>query len=296
MQNKNQRKAYIFALAAVLLWSTVATAFKLALAHIDFIQLLFYSVSTAFVISFLILSIEGKAANLLELKWKHIGQAALMGFLNPFLYYLILFKAYDLLAAQEAMALNYTWPVMLVLLSAPLLKQKIHLRGFIAIIISFIGVLIIASHGELLNMNFESPIGTSLALGSSIVWALFWIANLRSHMDESLKLTLSFGFGMLYIIPLVYLFSDFKIPSIAITPTIYVGIAEMGLTFFLWLKALSLSSRTDKVSKLIFLSPFLSLVFISFILDEKIGLSTIIGLIFIIIGIAIKDKAKEARS
>ena len=34
------------------------------------------------------------------------------GFLNPFLYYIILFKAYSLLPAQEALSLNYTWPLV----------------------------------------------------------------------------------------------------------------------------------------------------------------------------------------
>ena len=41
----------------------------------------------------------------------------ILGLVNPFLYYLVLFKAYDLLPAQEAQAINYTWALMLAFLS-----------------------------------------------------------------------------------------------------------------------------------------------------------------------------------
>ena len=39
----NQRKAYLYGLVTVLLWSTVASAFKLSLRHLDVAQLLLYA-------------------------------------------------------------------------------------------------------------------------------------------------------------------------------------------------------------------------------------------------------------
>ncbi|MCW8945015.1 MAG: EamA/RhaT family transporter, partial [Sedimenticola sp.] len=38
-----QSKAYLYGISAVLLWSTVATAFKLSLRYMEPIQLLFYA-------------------------------------------------------------------------------------------------------------------------------------------------------------------------------------------------------------------------------------------------------------
>ena len=46
----DQRKAYAHAMVAVLLWSTVASAFKLSLRYLDCAQLLLYSSVTATVI------------------------------------------------------------------------------------------------------------------------------------------------------------------------------------------------------------------------------------------------------
>jgi drug/metabolite transporter (DMT)-like permease len=69
-----------------------------------------------------------------------------------------------------------------------------------------------------------------------------------------------------------------------------VGFFEMGVTYVLWLKALKYSKSTSKTANLIFLSPFLSLIFIHFIVGEKIETSTIIALVFIFLGLIIQRK------
>ena len=57
-----------------------------------------------------------------------------------------------------------------------------------------------------------------------------------------------------------------------------------------WLNAIKLSTNASQVANLIFISPFISLFLISFIVGETILLSTFIGLIFIIIGLVIQQK------
>jgi drug/metabolite transporter (DMT)-like permease len=283
---KNQNKALIYALSAVLLWSTVATAFSIALKKVDYLQLLLFSSFTAFIFMGFVVIFTKKTKLLLSVTIKDLALTIMTGFLNPFLYYLILFKAYSILPAQEAMALNYTWPLMIILFSVPVLKQKISFVGFLAILVSFVGVLVIAMKGNLLNFRLSNPLGDILALGSSVVWASFWMINIRSKLDESVKLFLSFGFGTIFSF-----FACLKYSGILIHDTsayfslIYVGLAEMGITFFLWMNALKLSDRADKVSQTIFLSPVLSLIFISIILGEKMHWSTPLGLFLILFGI-----------
>jgi len=77
---------------------------------------------------------------------------------------------------------------------------------------------------------------------------------------------------------------------------VYIGLFEMGLTFFFWLKALQLAPSTDKVSNLVYLAPFLSLVFVNFILHEPLYLTTPLGLLLIITGILIQNKKKRIRA
>lgn len=291
---KKQNKAYIFALFAVLLWSTVATAFKIALEQVDFMQLLLFASGVATVVLFFILLFENKLKLLGQLSVFEWFMAMVRGFLNPFLYYLILFKAYDMLPAQEAMTLNYTWPIVLILLSVPFLKQQLSKQGMLAVLLSFVGVLVIATKGNFLDLQFSDLKWDLLALSTSLVWAVFWIINLKCKSDESIKLFLSFGFGFLFTLPVVFYFSDFELPNTrGLLAVGYVGIAEMGLTFFLWLSALKNAQRTDQVGQLIYLSPFLSLLFIAFILHEPIHFTTFIGLLFILAGIVWHKKTSK---
>jgi drug/metabolite transporter (DMT)-like permease len=287
---ERQRQAYIYAIIAVLIWSTMASVFKVSLRYVDFLQLLFYSSFVSILVLFFILLIQNKLSMLKTYSKRDYLHSALLGFLNPFIYYVVLFKAYSLLRAQEAQPLNYTWQIMLVLLSIPLLKQKIKPLGILAIFISFFGVFIISTQGDLLGFRFTNLGGVLLALGSSVIWALFWIYNLRDRRDEVAKLFLNFCFGFVFILIATLLFSKIIIPeTLGLVGVIYVGIFEMGITFVIWLKALKLSRTTAQVSILIYLSPFVSLIFIHLIVGEQILFSTIIGLVLIVSGIVLQQ-------
>lgn len=141
----SNKKAYLFAGLAVFFWSTVATAFKIALREFDFIQLIFYASGVTVVLLFFVLLFQKKLHLIFRqtsLQWRY---SLLMGAFNPLLYYLVLFKAYSLLPAQVAQPLNMIWPITLALLSVPLLKQKIGWISVGALFVSFTGVFYIVA-------------------------------------------------------------------------------------------------------------------------------------------------------
>jgi drug/metabolite transporter (DMT)-like permease len=284
-----QRKAYFYAAIAVLLWSTVASAFKISLRYLNVLPLLFYASITSTIILSCLLVFLKKLKLLVTLARKDYLHSALLGFLNPFLYYFALFTAYSKLAAQEALTLNFIWPIMLVLLSIPLLNQTIKLRSILAILISFLGVFIIATRGKILEFRFTNATGVLLAIGSSVIWALFWIYNVKDQRDEIVKLFLNFAFGSLFIFLSMLLFSKLQTPGLnAILGSAYIGLFEMGIAFLVWLKALKLSRTTAHIANLIYLIPFLSVVVIHFLVGEQIFFSTMIGLILIVAGIILQ--------
>ncbi len=286
---KAQNKAYIFAAAAVLCWSTVGSAFKLALREVDYLNLLFWSVLVSFFVFVAFVSFQNKWKLVAKQNTKQILMSAAMGFLNPFFYYFILFQAYDILLAQEALTLNYLWPVVLVLLSIPILKQKISIISFVAILVSFLGSFVIATGGDVFGFKFTNSYGVLLAVLSTVVWALFWILNVKDKRDESVKLLMNFGFGFLFILIYTIINGNIVFPKLnGIIGVTYVGIFEMGVTFFLWMKALSLSKTTAKVSNLIYFAPFISLFIVNMTIGEEIKSATIIGLILIISGIILQ--------
>lgn len=287
---KNQSKAYLFACITIIFWSTVGSAFKLSLRSVDFLQLLFYAAFVSFVVIGCILVVQKKVKLIRQYGTNGLWHSAILGLLNPFGYYVILLKAYELLPAQEAVALNYIWPVTLVILSIPVLKQPIHLRNVIAIIISFAGTVVVATHGQFTTIHLSNSLGVTLALSSSLVWASFWIFNVKDSRDEVVKLFLNFIFGFIYSAIACLIFSEIKIPDQrGLIGVIYIGIFEMGITFVFWLKALQLSETTARVTNLIYISPFLSLIFINTFVGEKIIPATITGLTLLIAGILLQQ-------
>jgi drug/metabolite transporter (DMT)-like permease len=97
-----------------------------------------------------------------------------------------------------------------------------------------------------------------------------------------------FVFGAIYITGALFLFTEFSIPStLGILTAVYIGLFEMGITFILWMKALSLAKNNARIAGVAYLTPFISLVFIHLIVGETIAVSSVVGLSLIVSGILI---------
>jgi drug/metabolite transporter (DMT)-like permease len=233
---KNQRLSYIYAIIAVFFWSTVATAFKISLSYVSSFTLLFYASLFSCVILFFVLLLS---KNEKIFSRKQIMYSTFLGFINPFAYYLILFKAYDLLEAQIAQPLNYTWPIVLSIFSIFFLNQKFKIKLLFSIILSFVGVSLLSLSQASLTTNFNF-FGIFLALGSAFVWATYWILNVKRKCPVFEGLFLNFLFGTIYsFIFLLVIHNPINIPIASLFPLIYVGAFEMSVTFIFWFKALS---------------------------------------------------------
>ncbi|MBE0583623.1 MAG: DMT family transporter [Desulfofustis sp.] len=292
-----QTKATLYGLFAVLCWSTVASAFKISLRYLSAAELLFYATCCSVILLAAILLSQGKFHLLRSADRATWTRSLALGALNPFLYYLILFKAYEVLPAQQAQPINYTWAITLTLLSVPLLGHRLRAVELAAVLISYFGVYIISSEGNLFSFSFAHPLGVALALGSTIIWALYWIMNTRDDRDPIAGLLLNFLCSLPLIGGYLALFEGFRvIPWPGIVGAAYTGCFEMGIAYVAWLMAMKLTSSTARVANLIFLSPFLSLILIHFIVGEHILPSSLIGLIFIMTGLVVQSLSGTGRA
>ena len=293
----NLKNAYSRILAAILLWSTVASVFKLALKELDYIQILFFASFSSTAVLAVIILLQKKIPFLIKQTRLDIIKSAGIGFLNPFLYYMALFKAYSLLPAQEAQPLNWTWPIALTLLSAPILRQKLRFISVIGIFVSFTGVLVISTGGIPWDLHFTNLTGDIMAVSSSIIWAAYWIINLKDRREPVIKLFMGFVFGTFYSLTALLLMTNFETANISgLAFTVYIGLFEMGLTFIIWLKALEIAGDNASVANYAYLTPFISLIFIHYIVGETIQISSITGLTLIIGGILIGSVRRKYSS
>ncbi len=290
----NTGRSYLYGILAILFWATIPTAFKLCLARLDILPMLTIASVVSAAALFIIIVAENKLPLLKKNTMADVLHSALLGLVNPFLYYLILLKAYQILPAQVAQPLNMIWPIILVFLSVPVLKQRIEKKSFVALFISLLGVYIISSQGKILSPGHADMTGVLLATGSSVFWAFYFILNVKDKREESVKLFLNFMFASVYLIFALLITRSWpeNIEASAVAPAIYIGLFEMGITFYLWLKALQLAPTTDKISNLVYLAPFLSLILVHFILHEPVFYTTPAGLLLIITGIMIQNRKR----
>lgn len=287
---KDNNKALIFAGIATLSWSTVASAFKIALQYFSHYEMLLVASVTALLIFVLVLTFQKKWNLLQTLSRKDWVRFSWMGLLNPVIYYLVLFGAYDLLPAQIAQPINYFWPIVLLILISVISHKPIPKAKYIGMFMSLAGVTVISfSSGQISGSSFPLT-GLLLGFFSAFLWAGFWLVNnMNKDKDFVLSLFMIFLFGSIYL-GLGSIFMDVNLHSLpGMLSAVYIGAFEMGVPFVFFGLALRKSSNTALVNQLCYLSPFISLFIISLVLGEKILPTTLAGLFLIVFGIIFNE-------
>ena len=279
-------KAIVYAAIAVLSWSTVASAFKIALRYLSSFELLLVASCTAFFIFLFTLLARKKwkeVKNLSASQWRWF---ALLGLLNPVTYYLVLFRAYDLLPAQVAQPVNYSWPILLLILLSLFAGQSIPKIKYVGMLLSLGGVVLISAGTGLSDKLEFSVTGFLLAFLSAFLWAGYWmVSNKRKEVDAIIALTVTFFFGSAYLLIASLWMEPVVLPIQALLSGMYVGAFEIGIPFVCFGMAIQLTSNVTLVNQMCYLSPFLSLFLIHLVLGEQIVWTTYAGLLLIVVGI-----------
>ena len=292
---QQHRWSLVYGLVAVLLWSTMATAFKWSLNYTTPLQLIALASVVSWLFFLVALGITGELKILKSTSSGEITRSLLFGLLNPGIYYLVLFEAYDRLPAQDAMAINYTWGLTLPLISALFTRQWPSGRALALALLSYLGILVIATDGRLMALEFEHPMGVGLALLSTVLWGLAWSLNSLQKLEAIPALFMNFtaAIPVLWIV----MWLDGSMASLtwqSLAAGVYVGLFEMGIAFLLWLNALRMTQNTLQLSSLIFLAPVISLLLITTVLGEAISVATLIGLGLILVGLAAQQLRSDA--
>ena len=285
---------YIFALLASFLWGSVSAIGKLLLTNLDSLQVLLFINLFAFIGLFAIVWFQNKKMVILTYKKQDYFTFAWMGFLGVFLYPLFFFGALKLLPAQEAFIVNYLWPILVVVFAVLILKEQITPKKILGIIFSFFGIVVVITNGDFSILHLSNVFGILLALAGAIVYGLFSVIGKKHNYDKFVSMMFYYFFSLFYALIAVLFFSE--IPTISIHQLfglIWLGFFTSGLGFVFWFLALKYGD-TAKVSSIIFITPFIPLIYIYFIAGEKILISSILGLVFISIGIFIQSIKKEA--
>ncbi len=290
------KKEYICAIISVLLWSTTATVSKLLLGSLDSMQILLVSSLFSFIFLLIINCINGSIKEIKKYKPKDYLIIFSLGLIGIFLYDLFFYLGINAMQASQAFIINYLWPIMTVLFACIILKEKFTLRKIIAIIISFIGVIIVSSNGNILNIDKTSIMGTVYCMLAAILYGLFSVLNKKQNYNKFTSMML-FYLGS-FIISLIYVLTSKKtfMPELnQLLGMLWIGIFTSAIAYTSWALALA-KGDTARISNIAYLTPFISLIWTGIVLKEKISIYSVLGLVIIVLGIFIQMKNKKAES
>lgn len=286
-------KTYIYVLFVIILWGSAPSVTKLMLKNLDNFQALFYMLIFAAIALFLVLLLQRKFNFFKKYSLRDYFKMSLLGCLGVGLYHIFLFKSFMISPVNEAIVLNYTYPIAILIFSIILLKENIKLKSVAGIILSFLGVYFIISKGNFFNFSTQYFMGYLFALLAGLIWGLFSVLGKKLNYETFLSMFVYILSALVLTTFAVPLFSIFKVPTIPeFIGLAYVGALTIGVAFVFWFKALKMG-ETARISNLMYLTPFVSLIFVHFIIGERIFLVSIFGLILIITGILIQSYKKS---
>ena len=269
----------LLALAAILLWSTLALAGN-GLQEIPRFLLLGVTLTTS-----------GLTSLVRRNGWRVPIKVILVGVGGIFGYHFLYFTAFAHAPAVETNLINYLWPLLIVFLSPLVLPgTKLKAHHILGAVIGLAGASLIATGGKA-NLQVSYLAGYSAALGAAVIWAVYSLLTKRLPLfpTDSIGVfclisgMLSFGIYFINggsaqeistIAPLQWLF------------LILVGIGPMGAAFFCWDAALK-KGDPRVIGSLAYLTPLLSTVNLVLFAGQRLTLISFVAMCLIISGAVI---------
>lgn len=283
------KKNYIFAITTVFMWSTLAAVVKLLLADIPNLQALAISsyISSGFLL--VVNLFTGKIKVMKSLKLKDIGIISGLGFIGLFVYSALYYYGLSQLTSQEACIVNYLWPIMLVIFSCIILKEKLTAMKAVAMVCSFVGIVVL-SMGSGENTGGNVTLGIVSCIIAAACYGLFSVLNKKFNYDQSISMMIFWLVAAVCSTILGLVTEEWvSLDGKQWLGMLWLGIVVDAIAYLLWALALNGTGNTAKIANIAYLTPFLSLVVSALLLKEEITLRALIALVFIIGGILLQS-------
>lgn len=283
------KKNYTFALITILIWASMASMVKLLLANIPNLEALAISSVFAFLFLLIINIKTGKIKEMKQYTPKQYGVMAGLGFLGLFLYSALYYYGIGELSSQEACILNYLWPMMIVLFSCLILKERLTILKGVAMLCSFLGIVIL-SMGQNGGGTGNTTFGMVACVLAAACYGLFSVLNKKADYDQNITMMViwltvavcSFAVGP-------FLEEWVPVRGVQWLGILWLGVMTDAVAYLLWALALKGVKDTAKIANLAYLTPFLSVLCSAMVLKEKIKVQALVALVLIVGGIVLQS-------
>ncbi|EPL6456062.1 MULTISPECIES: DMT family transporter [Providencia] len=273
----------IYAFSCVLIWSFIPIVSRFGQDGMDSFQFLFWSnlISVIAVISVALAS-GYTPAKLFILPRDIVAKVFVLGFLDC-LFYLLLYYGYSIENGIAVLVIQYSWPLIIILLSVVLLKDRLSGRQIIGVMVGFIAVIITFTKGQITQLYVDNPTALLLVFSGAFCFALMSVFSRQYSIDPYISTVWLFIFSTLTSLVLLLSLSEMQLPPQgALWPTLINGVLINGVSYILWFKAMNAGNST-KIASVVFLSPVLSVLWLVLLLSEPFEIAYIIGVMLVII-------------
>lgn len=196
------------------------------------------------------------------------------------------FESIKYIPSSMAVLFLYTFPMLVCVISFFVYKEKISLASLLSLLISFISMVYLLG----VSLNKINTIGVLLSLLAALVYAFYMIIGKKVADNNSPMVTSAFStlFGAIGVLTLGILNRNISW-NFDSTSWIYIILIVFLSTVFAeiaFFKSLELLSPSN-VSIISMVEPLFTSVFALIFLKETLGLSQILGGIFVLIGLTL---------
>ncbi len=288
---------HLLAIVIVSIWGTTYVVTKILLgAGLNAADIFFYRFILAYLLTWPLCFRKLWCEN-----WRDEALMVLAGFTGGSLYFLAENTALTVTPACDIAILVSACPIWTsIILALAYKSERLSRRQTLGVVLAFIGVALVIFNGQV--VLHISPLGYALGLLSGLTWAFYqWITKpivgKYSAWFISRKV---FFYGLVTILP-YYLYQPLNTDAAILTkPEVIVSIVGLSLVanvgcYALWnlvMKGLG----AVKSSFYIYLSPVATMFMAYFALGERITLMAVLGLVILVIGMVMAEKAWQVKS
>jgi len=295
MSEKN--KATLYVLICISLWALIPVVSKIGQTNLDNHQFLFWSSLVSFIVLGTCTLFTGRITELKKYSKSDWIIIPILGLLGTYIYYLFLYLGYSKANGIEVLVIQYTWPILIVLFSFIILKEKLNWQKILGTLLGFLGVLLVITKGDINNIQISNPFVIVLVGAGASCFALFSVLSKKIENEPLGVTTIYFLTATISSLFSMIFFSEFSLPTISeIIPILVNGLLVNGFSYLLWLIALKLT-EASYLAPFVFITPILSAIYLVVFFNEPIVVSYIFGLLGVISGGLINNvKAKKIKS
>ena len=283
-------KAKICYILSMLIFSTVGIIRRNILLSSDFISFVRGVLGSICVVLFLLITKKkidknGIKSNIILL----ITSGICIG-----LNWVFLFESYNYTSVATGTLCNYMCPIIVIILSPLILKEKLSLINVICVAVSLIGMVFVSGILETGFNDKNTLIGVCFGLISACLYAAVIFLNKKMKQVDSYSKTLIQLFSIAVVMFMYTLFNkgftninlEFKV----IVLLIVIGVLYTGVAYVLYFIGIK-DMKAQSIAILSIIDPVFAVILSAIILTEPLSILTIIGAVLILSSTIISEFA-----